>query len=172
MVQSKYYEWTFLVTRFNDKFRIMNVMHVAKATALICVGSALTLAAGQANDTPRRAQAKTAFTGKLPALDGQHLTATVLEVTHPPGHASSAHQHPCPVIGYVLEGAVRMQVKGQPEKVYRPGDTFLESPGDIHAVSENVSKDQPARFLAFFICDRETPLTVPVTEGGKGADAR
>ena len=172
MVQSKYYEWTFLVTRFADKFRVMNVMHVVNATALICVGAALALAAGQGNSAPGRAQAKAAFTGKLPALDGQHLTATVLEVTHPPGHASAAHQHPCPVIGYVLEGAVRMQVKGRAEKVYKPGDTFFESPGDIHAVSENVSKDQPARFLAFFVCDRETPLTVPVSEGAKGADAR
>ena len=71
------------------------------------------------------------------------------------------------MIGYVLEGAVRMQVKGQEEKVYRPGDTFVESPGDVHAVSANVSQDQPARFLAFFLCDRETPLTVPVTATGE-----
>jgi quercetin dioxygenase-like cupin family protein len=68
-----------------------------------------------------------------------------------------------------------MQVKGQEAKVYRPGDTFLESPGDVHMVSENVSRDQPARFLAFFVCDRETPLTVPASEAAKatkGADAK
>jgi quercetin dioxygenase-like cupin family protein len=170
VVQSKYYEWTFLVTRFDDRFQLMNSTAIGITAGLIgsiCLSASLTLAAG--------AQAKTAFTGKLPALDGAHLTATVLEVTQPPGGASMPHQHPCPVIGYMLEGAVRMQVKGQEAKVYRPGDTFFESPGDIHAVSENVSKDQPARFLAFFVCDRETPLTVPAsdaTKATKGADAK
>ena len=69
------------------------------------------------------------------------------------------------MIGYVLEGAVRMQVKGQDEKIYRAGDTFFESPGDVHAVSANVSQDQPARFLAFFVCDHTEKLTVPAAEG-------
>lgn len=159
----------------------MNVRTLRLVTSVwgtICVAAALTLAAGAAGieqdqkTQEKRTRAKTAFTGKLPALDGQHLTATVLEVTHPPGGTSAAHRHPCPVIGYVLEGAVRMQVKGQEEKVYRAGDTFSESPGDIHAVSANVSQDQPARFLAFFVCDRDTPLTVPATADAKGADAK
>jgi quercetin dioxygenase-like cupin family protein len=151
----------------------MNAMTIRIATGVIgsiCVAATLTLAgaAGAANAAQeKRTSATAAFKGKLPALDGQNLTATVLEVTHPPGGSSTAHRHPCPVIGYVLEGAVRMQVKGQEEKVYRPGDTFFESPGDIHAVSANVSQDQPARFLAFFLCDRETPLTVPVTATGE-----
>jgi quercetin dioxygenase-like cupin family protein len=141
-----------------------------KAVTIAALMLAATANAGQ----EKRAQAKTAFTGKLPALDGQHLTATVLEVTQPPGGSSAAHRHPCPVIGYVLEGAVRMQVKGQEEKVYRPGDTFFESPSDVHAVSANVSQDQPARFLAFFVCDRETPLTLPVpaADAVKGASGR
>src|SRR5258707_11685617 len=33
----------------------------------------------------------------------QHLEATVVDVTYEPGGANSAHRHPCPVIGYVLE---------------------------------------------------------------------
>lgn len=148
------------MTRFGDIVAVMNAMAIRIAAGVvgsICMAAALN--AGQ----EKRAQAKTVFAGKLPALDGQHLTATVLEVTQPPGGSSTAHRHPCPVIGYVLEGAVRMQVKGQEEKVYRPGDTFSETPGDTHVVSANVSQDQPARFLAFFVCDRETPLTVPVS---------
>jgi hypothetical protein len=31
----------------------------------------------------------------------------------------------------------------------------------VHVVSANASQDEPARFLAYFICDRETPLTLP-----------
>lgn len=166
------------MARFEDNFQLMNAtaFRIAAGVAgCICVATTLTLAAGAARigqDASRKAQAKTAFAGKLPALDGASLTATVLEVTQPPGGASAPHRHPCPVIGYVLDGAVRMQVKGQEAKVYRPGDTFFESPSDVHAVSENVSKDQPARFLAFFVCDREIPLTVPARDAAKGADAR
>lgn len=119
----------------------------------------------------RRSQSRTAFSGKLPALDGQHLEATLVDVTYPPGGANPAHRHPCPVIGYVLEGAVRMQVKGQPERIYKPGETFFESPSDVHLVSANANADVPARFLAYFVCDRETRLSVPVTDADKADKA-
>ena len=114
------------------------------------------------NDTSRGSRSRTAFAGKLPALDGRHLQATLLEVTYPPGGANPAHRHPCPVIGYVLEGAIRMQVQGQPERIVKPGETFIETPSDVHLVSANASADAPARFLAWFVCDRETRLSVPL----------
>jgi len=103
-----------------------------------------------------------ALTRQLPPLNGDSLTATVVEVTYPPGGTNPAHRHPCPVIGYVLEGRLRMQIKGQEEHVYGPGDTFYESPTDVHLVSANASQDQPARFLAYFACDRATAFSVPV----------
>jgi quercetin dioxygenase-like cupin family protein len=155
------------------------VMRVAAGVGMaVCAAAALTIAgsassvrtATSAQDAhgaqAKRSRAKTVFAGTLPGLEGQHLTATLLEVTYPPGGANPAHRHPCPVIGYVLDGAVRMQVKGQEEKIYRAGDTFSETPGDVHAVSANASQDQPARFLAYFVCDRETPLSIPI-EGGR-----
>jgi len=133
---------------------------VCAAAALMIPGSATVL-------QDKTSRAKTAFTGKLPILDGQHLTVTLVEVTYPPGGANAAHRHPCPVIGYVLAGAVRMQLKGREEQVFRAGDTFFESPTDVHAVSANASQEEPARFLAYFVCDRETPLTLPATEDTK-----
>ncbi len=113
-------------------------------------------------------RSRVAATHALPALDGKHLEATVVEVTYDPGGANTAHRHPCPVIGYVLEGRLRMQVKGQPEKIYAPGDTFFETPSDVHVVSANASQDKPARFLAYFVCDRRTPLTVPAGAADEG----
>jgi quercetin dioxygenase-like cupin family protein len=137
----------------------------AGAVATVCAAVALTIAGPATIAQDKRSQAKTALTVKLPELNGQHLSATVLEVTYPPGGVNPAHRHPCPVIGYVLAGAVRMQLKGQEEKVFRAGDTFFESPADVHMVSANASQDEPARFLAYFVCDRETPLSIPVPEG-------
>ena len=62
---------------------------------------------------------------------------------------------------YVLEGAVVMQVKGGPEATLGPGQTFHESPGDVHTVSRNASTTQPATFLVFFVKQKGAPITVP-----------
>jgi len=75
------------------------------------------------------------------------------------------------VIGYVVEGAYRTQVDGETEKIYKAGETFYEAPNGIHLVSANASSTQPVRFIAYFICDHDTPLSVPApvskTTGGK-----
>jgi quercetin dioxygenase-like cupin family protein len=102
----------------------------------------------------------------LPKLDGAHLRVDMVEVTYPPGGRSPVHSHPCAVSGYVIEGAVRMQTKGGPAAVYQAGEAFYEAPDSVHLVSANASAKNPARFLAYFVCDRETELSVPVPETG------
>jgi quercetin dioxygenase-like cupin family protein len=97
----------------------------------------------------------------LAPLDGSRLTVTVVEVTYKPGEKSKAHSHPCAVIGYIVEGTYRTQVKGEAEHVYSSGETFYEPANGVHVVSANASDERPVRFLAYFTCDRQTPLTVP-----------
>jgi mannose-6-phosphate isomerase-like protein (cupin superfamily) len=70
-----------------------------------------------------------------------------------PDIASAAHRHNANTFVYVLEGSVVMQVKGGEEVTLKPGDTFYESPSDIHSVSRNASSTAPAKFLVFFIKD-------------------
>jgi quercetin dioxygenase-like cupin family protein len=119
---------------------------------------------------PLDARTRIVFSHALPALDPAHLQVTTVEVTYPPGGSSTPHSHPCPVIGYVLKGAVRMQVKGGEEHIYRPGDSFYEEPNGIHMVSKNASATEPATFLAYFICDHAGPLSVKVpTNSSPGA---
>jgi quercetin dioxygenase-like cupin family protein len=110
------------------------------------------------------ARTRIVFSQSLPQLDAAHLKVTTVEVTYPPGGASAPHSHPCPVIGYVLRGAVRMQVKGGPVSIYRPGDSFYEAPNGVHQVSANASTKEPAVFLAYFICDHAGPLSVKVPQ--------
>jgi quercetin dioxygenase-like cupin family protein len=105
---------------------------------------------------------RTVFSQALPRLDGSRLQVTTVEVTYPPGGSSVPHSHPCPVIGYVLKGAVRMQVKGGAPATYTAGESFYEAPNGIHLVSENVSAKEPATFLAYFICDHSAPLSAKV----------
>jgi quercetin dioxygenase-like cupin family protein len=109
-------------------------------------------------------QHRVAFSHSLPRLDGAHLKATIVEVTYGPGESSPPHSHPCAVIGYVMEGALRTQVKGEAEAVYNPGQSFYEAPNGVHMISANASDKVPVKFLAYFICDHDTPLTVPPLE--------
>jgi glucose/arabinose dehydrogenase/quercetin dioxygenase-like cupin family protein len=108
------------------------------------------------------AAVRSLLTQRLPKLDGASVAASLVEVTYPPGGASSPHRHPCPVVGYVLEGALRMGLNNQPPRIVPAGESFYESPDDVHSTSANASETAPARFLAYFTCDRETPTSVPV----------
>ncbi len=88
--------------------------------------------------------------------------ATMLTVEYAPGASSARHRHNANTFVYVLEGSIVMQVAGGKEMTLGPGQTFYESPSDIHAVSRNASATQPARFLVFFVKDKGAPASVPV----------
>ncbi len=126
---------------------------------------------GDAPPVEPAVRSRPVFSHTLPPLDGRHLEVKIVEVTYRPGGSSTPHRHPCAVIGYILEGALRMHVKGQPETIYTVGESFYEGPDEVHLVSANASQDVPARFLASFTCDHETPLSVAVPEA-KGAGGR
>jgi quercetin dioxygenase-like cupin family protein len=110
-------------------------------------------------------QVRVAFTQALPQLEASHLKATLVEVTYGPGASSAPHSHPCPVIVYVIKGALRAKVKGGPEAIYRAGESFYEAPNGVHEVSANASKTEPVKFVAYFVCDHDTELSVPPPSG-------
>jgi quercetin dioxygenase-like cupin family protein len=88
--------------------------------------------------------------------------ATMLTVEYAPGGSSAEHRHNAHVFVYVLEGSVVMQVKGGKEVTLDPGQTFYESPEDVHTVSRNASNTKPARFIVFFVKEKGAPLSVPI----------
>jgi quercetin dioxygenase-like cupin family protein len=98
----------------------------------------------------------------LPAMRGDSLRVTVLEVTYAPGGMSAPHVHPCPVFGYVVAGALRMQFQGLPERVYRAGESFYEAANGGYLVGRNASATERARLVATFVCDRAGPLSRPL----------
>jgi quercetin dioxygenase-like cupin family protein len=101
----------------------------------------------------------------LPSLEGDRLKVTVLEVTYAAGGFSRPHRHPCPVIGYVVDGALRTALDQTPEAIIHAGETFYEAPNGIHRVSANASDREPVRFLAFFLCDNDRPLSAAEPSG-------
>ncbi len=102
-----------------------------------------------------------AFDQTLPEMDGKKLIMKVADVRVPPGARSTPHTHGCAVVVYVVSGAMRMQVRGGPDSVYRAGGTFYERPTDVHQVSDNASATDSAHFTATFVCDRVGPLSSP-----------
>ena len=83
-------------------------------------------------------------------------------VSYPPGAKSEAHHHAKSafIMAYVITGAVRSQVEGEPARVYHGGETWNESPGAHHTISENASATEPAELLAVFLLDTgDGPLT-------------
>lgn len=87
---------------------------------------------------------------------------TMLTVEMAPGAASSKHRHNAHTFVYMLEGSVVMQVNNDKPVTLKPGDTFYESPKDIHTVSKNASSTQPAKFLVFFVKKVGAAPVVPV----------
>jgi quercetin dioxygenase-like cupin family protein len=129
------------------------------ASALAVLVALLGPASGGAQSTSKAKPVRAPVA--LPKMDGANLKVHTLEVTYPPGASSAAHRHPCPVIGYVLSGTIRMQVSDQPVAEYKAGDTFVEMPTDVHRLGANPSADTPAVFLVTFVCDKDTPLSIP-----------
>ena len=85
-----------------------------------------------------------------------------MEVNYAPGQASAPHTHAKSafIMAYVISGAIRSQVEGEPERVYHAGETGSEAPGAHHTISENASATEPAQLLAVFLVDTgDGPLT-------------
>ena len=85
----------------------------------------------------------------------------MITVEYAPGASSAKHRHNAHTFVYVLEGSLVMQVAGGKEVTLGPGQTFYESPDDVHAVSRNASNSKPAKFLVFFVKKKGAASLVP-----------
>jgi quercetin dioxygenase-like cupin family protein len=123
----------------------------------ICLGTVSSLSVSHAAD-----EAKVTPLMKRAFADIAGKEATLLTVEYAPGGSSKPHRHNAHTFVYVLEGSLVMQVQGGPAVTVGPGETFYESPSDIHAVSKNASSTKPAKFVVFMVKQAGAPPTVPV----------
>jgi quercetin dioxygenase-like cupin family protein len=54
-----------------------------------------------------------------------------------------------------------MQLKGKEEVTLTAGQTFYESPDDVHVVGRNASTTKPAKFVVFLVKNKDAPTLVP-----------
>ena len=132
------------------------------ATLLICGGASLSADRGKEGQSA--AKVVTLETRDLADLAGSK-EALMLTVEYPPAGASTPHRHDAHVFVYVLEGSIVMQVDGREPVTLREGETFYESPQDVHRTSRNASASEPAKFLVFFVKDKGKPAELIELEG-------
>jgi len=101
------------------------------------------------------------FQHDLPDLTLHGWSVTTVEVNYAPGGSSTAHRHPGLTFAYVLEGEIVSRVGDETEKTYATGEMWMETPGQLHAVSRNASSTKPARLLAILLAEKGKPLTSP-----------
>jgi quercetin dioxygenase-like cupin family protein len=126
--------------------------HVLMMGLVLGLGTASVATAQQSTTTP-------VLTTALPDFAGKEVTIST--VLFPPGVASAPHRHDAHTFVYVLEGSVVMQVAGGPVVTLGPGQTFYETPTDIHATSKNASGTAPAKILVFMIKNQGAPALRP-----------
>lgn len=121
----------------------------------------LMLAVGSAEGQPAPTGRKPVFEHDLPDLTLKGWSVTAIEVSYEPGQSSQAHRHPGLTFAYVLEGEIRSKVGDQPERTYKAGEMFFETPDELHAVSANASTTRPAKLLAILLAEKGKALTTP-----------
>src|SRR5687767_5299485 len=120
-------------------------MHNSTARFVKLTAAALSIAGLAHSASAPTTQTVTLTTRPLIGIPGKE--GMMLTVEFPPGASSPPHRHNANTFVYVLEGSVVMAVAGGEEMTLRPGQTFYESPNDVHTVARNASQTEPARVL-------------------------
>jgi len=115
-----------------------------------------------AQSTPPRSVGKDLMVKELPDIAGRE--AVVRANTYPPGTSNPPHRHDAHVFLHVLEGQLVVQLKGKEPVTLNPGDTYYESPDDIHVMSRNPSDRIPAKALIFTVKKIGAPATTLVKD--------
>jgi quercetin dioxygenase-like cupin family protein len=131
-------------------------------TRRMMIGAAASLVSGALLTAQRGGGGtKPVYQHDLPDLDLKGWAVAAVEVSYGPGESTPPHRHPGLTLAYVLEGEIRSKVGDEPERTYTAGQMFLETPGQLHAVSRNASTTRPARLLAILLAPKDVPTTTP-----------
>lgn len=114
------------------------------------------------------------------AAAGNEPPVTIVEITkysHPeqankevlvkrielkPGATDVPHVHTGMITGYIERGSFEFQLKGEPLKTLKAGDTFFEPPGSHHMVARNPDASSNTVIIAFVVNPKGAPLSTPL----------
>ena len=93
---------------------------------------------------------------KYPRNGTPEVTAFVTEL--PPGESIPWHQHPVPLLGYVLSGELTVRQKDGETRVVCTGEVSLESVGRVHQASNEGSV--PCKMIVFVLGLKDVPFVI------------
>jgi len=97
--------------------------------------------------------------GTYNLTDGQIVDLVeVQRITLPPGGKTGLHRHTCPVVSFVVEGSVTVQLLGEAPHTFTAGQTVFEPADTTVQCFDNASDTAPAIFIATYLLgsqDRE-----------------
>lgn len=92
-------------------------------------------------------------------LDIPGREVVMLSVVIPPGVAEGRHTHPAELFAFVEQGALTLELEGQPNKTYSAGETAYIPLGKIH---QGINQGQVVvKLSAVMIAQKGKPLSVP-----------
>jgi len=126
----------------------------------LCLSASICLLGALPADAAEAATVTPIMKKDLPDYPGKE--GLMISVEYEPGGSTPIHKHDADAFVYVIEGSIVMQLKGKKEVTVSPGETFYESPTDIHLVSRNASKTKPAKFIVVLLKKKDAPVLMPV----------
>ena len=82
------------------------------------------------------------------------------EINLAPGQKGPLHKHPCPVVGYIVSGAIYFQVKGDSARILKAGDPFYEPANTVITHFDNASPAAPAKFILNYLMNTEKQFII------------
>ncbi|HUZ77923.1 MAG TPA: cupin domain-containing protein [Chloroflexota bacterium] len=98
------------------------------------------------------------FDQQFSGSGGPYLV-TIDRETYPPGFTSGWHTHPGPGSLCLLQGQVRIDVRGQPSVTLQPGQCWTEPPGVAHRPTNPAGT--PAVCLFYLFAPADQPRLQP-----------
>jgi len=93
-----------------------------------------------------------------PAKTVDHVQVTRLDFQ--PGQTTGRHMHPVPVVGYVESGVFVVQVEGEPQHRYTPGEAIYEPANTPIERFDNESSTTPAVLIAYYLAGAEDKVLI------------
>jgi quercetin dioxygenase-like cupin family protein len=117
-----------------------------------------------ATEVDVRAQATGGVTRKIlqkTEYPGEKHASILVMAEIGPGTMVARHTHPGLESAYLIEGGGTLSVKGQPDRVVKPGDGFQIPPEVPHSL---LNGDKTSRLAITYIVEKDKPLASPAPE--------
>jgi len=136
------------IAKYEEKLMLKVILAVGSLTAVLAGGVA------HSQQVPSQPIKRTPL-GKVEVPESNYeVVFGITELAG--GFKSGRHSHPGLVMAYVAEGEFWYLVDGQPEKIYKVGESFQLPHSAIH--NEGAAGSKPVKVFAVFVVEKGKPM--------------